>query len=271
MKFAHDCLEFVQPLGCTEIVQLDLLRKLSVYSVCLRRSLVEFVFGAEKPPFTESAVVASAFPSRLAGGLGSPIGKALSLEIRLKGWGQNRTTGGPADCLADGAISSNLSPALAFPSFGLVLLVSKGGWHRTGCWWWFFRVGGGSFERWVAPNGVLLEMGLRAGGKIAPQAVRQTASLMEPFRVTYRQLYQSPPSGWFCWFRKVGGTERGVGGGSFGWVAAVSKGGWHRVRGGSSLLRVVFPGFGRWVAPNGVLVVVLSGGWRQFRKVGGTE
>jgi hypothetical protein len=144
MKFAHDCLEFAQPLGCTEIVQSDLLRKLSVYSVCLRRSLVEFVFGTEKPPFTESAVVASPFPFRLAGGLGSPIGKALSLEIRLKGWGQNRTPGG-----------------------------------------------------------------------------RQNVSLMESFRVTYRQLYQSPPSGWCCWFRKVGGTERGVVGGSFGWVVLV--------------------------------------------------
>jgi hypothetical protein len=73
------------------------------------------------------------------------------------------------------------------------------------------------FGRWVAPNGVLVVV----------------------------------PSGGFSWFRKVGGTERGAGGGSFGWVAAVSKGGWHRMRGG----------FERWVAPNE--------GW--FRKVGGTE
>lgn len=159
MKFAHDCLEFVQSLGCTEIVQSGLLRKLSVYSVCLCRSLIEFVFGTEKPPFTESAVVAPPFPFRLASGLGSPIGKALSLEIRLKGWGQNRTSGGPAECLACGVISITLSPALAGPSFGLALLVSKGGWHRMRGGWWFFRVG--CAGRGMASFGVLVWIGCR--------------------------------------------------------------------------------------------------------------
>lgn len=56
-------------------------------------------------------------------------------------------------------VSITLSPALAVHSFGWFFLVSKGGWHRMGCWWWFFRVG--CAGRGMASFGVLVWVGCR--------------------------------------------------------------------------------------------------------------